>query len=80
MVWDEAEEFKPERFLHSSIEFKGHHFELIPFGAGRRSCPGAQFSLAVLQLALANLMLMFDFELPARERAEELDIVKLLGQ
>ncbi|XP_052198629.1 cytochrome P450 736A117-like isoform X3 [Diospyros lotus] len=79
LVWDEPEEFKPERFLHSSIELRGHHFELIPFGAGRRSCPGAQFSLAVLQLALANLMLIFDFALPARERAEELDMSEIAG-
>ncbi|XP_052172526.1 cytochrome P450 736A117-like isoform X2 [Diospyros lotus] len=79
LVWDEPEEFKPERFLHSSIELKGHHFELIPFGAGRRSCPGAQFSLAALQLALANLMLMFDFALPGGERAEELDMSEIAG-
>ncbi|XP_052172524.1 cytochrome P450 736A117-like [Diospyros lotus] len=78
LVWDEPEDFKPERFLHSSVEFKGHHFELIPFGAGRRSCPGAQFSLAVLQLALANLMLMFDFALPARG-VEELDMSEAAG-
>ncbi|KAG5524868.1 hypothetical protein RHGRI_031514 [Rhododendron griersonianum] len=62
--WDEPEEFRPERFLNSSVDFRGHDFELIPFGAGRRGCPGIQFAAVVNELAFANLVHKFDFAVP----------------
>ncbi|KAG5522984.1 hypothetical protein RHGRI_034955 [Rhododendron griersonianum] len=70
--WDEPEEFRPERFLNGrSIDFRGHDFELIPFGAGRRGCPGIQFAAVVDELAVANLVHKFDFALP---NGVELDV------
>ncbi|KAI9113197.1 hypothetical protein K1719_015722 [Acacia pycnantha] len=62
-VWSEALEFKPERFLmrrHEGVDVKGQHFELIPFGAGRRVCPGIMFGLQMTHLALAGLLQAFD--------------------
>ncbi|KAG5523008.1 hypothetical protein RHGRI_034976 [Rhododendron griersonianum] len=63
--WDEPEKFRPERFLNGcSIDFKGHDFELIPFGAGRRGCPGIQFAVVIIELVVANLVHKFDFAQP----------------
>ncbi|KAF5796171.1 putative cytochrome P450 [Helianthus annuus] len=59
--WEAPEEFRPERFLNNPpIDYKGFHFELIPFGAGRRGCPGIQFAMIINQLVLANLVYKFD--------------------
>ncbi|PSS07726.1 Cytochrome P450 71A4 like, partial [Actinidia chinensis var. chinensis] len=78
-IWDEPEEFRPERFLNSSVDFKGHDFQLIPFGAGRRGCPGISFATATSELVLANLMCKFDWALPGGARAEDLDMTETIG-
>ncbi|KAL2241249.1 UNVERIFIED_CONTAM: cytochrome [Sesamum indicum] len=62
-VWgDDALEFRPERFLSrdKNVDVKGHDFELIPFGAGRRICPGVTIGLQMLHLVLANLLHAFE--------------------
>ncbi|XP_058193836.1 cytochrome P450 736A117-like [Rhododendron vialii] len=74
--WDEPEEFRPERFLNRPIDFRGQDFELIPFGAGRRGCPGIQFAAAVNELVVANLVHKFDFALPD---GVELDVSEVAG-
>nr|GLL36134.1 cytochrome P450 71A3-like [Ipomoea trifida] len=61
IVWENPEKFKPERFLYSNVDYKGMHFELIPFGAGRRGCPGVAFTANMIELALARLVHEFDF-------------------
>ncbi|KAI3515365.1 hypothetical protein L1887_14245 [Cichorium endivia] len=74
--WEEPDEFWPERFLDSPIDYKGLHFEFIPFGAGRRKCPGIQFAMAINELVLANLVYKFDFALPG---GEDLDMSETTG-
>ncbi|KVI06270.1 cytochrome P450 [Cynara cardunculus var. scolymus] len=73
-VWDEPDEFRPERFLDCSIDFKGFDFNLIPFGAGRRGCPGITFAMTTNENILANLLHKFDWELPNGGKAEDLDM------
>ncbi|KAK3231503.1 hypothetical protein Dsin_003384 [Dipteronia sinensis] len=65
-VWTNPSAFQPERFLtsHPHVDVRGQQFELIPFGSGRRSCPGASFALQVLHLTLARLLHGFDISTP----------------
>ncbi|CAI9117420.1 OLC1v1018813C1 [Oldenlandia corymbosa var. corymbosa] len=77
--WDNPEEFNPERFLDSGVDFRGQNFELLPFGAGRRSCPGINFAVPLVELALANLLLVFDWVTPEGIVAEDLDMEEGLG-
>ncbi|KAL3820533.1 hypothetical protein ACJIZ3_006438 [Penstemon smallii] len=78
--WDEPEKFKPERFLiNSSIDFMGLDFELVPFGAGRRRCPGIASSMANVELVLANLLQKFEWGLPQGIKPEDLDTTENPG-
>ncbi|PIN09971.1 Cytochrome P450 CYP2 subfamily [Handroanthus impetiginosus] len=65
-------EFIPERFLetHKNLDVKGSNFEFIPFGAGRRICPGLNFGQEMLHLALASLLQSFEFSTVADERVD----------
>lgn len=77
--WDQPLEFKPERFIKSSIDFKGHDFELIPFGAGRRGCPGVTFAVTIIEMVSANLVHQFDWSLPGGAAGEDLDMSETAG-
>lgn len=73
-LWDEPEKFKPDRFLGSSIDFKGVDFELIPFGAGRRGCPATAYAMAAIELLLANLVQKFDWKLGDGVKGKDLNM------
>ena len=79
LLWEKPEEFQPERFLNSDIDFRGFNFELIPFGAGRRVCPGINFAISVNELALAKLVNKFNFALPDGMKPEDLDMTEASG-
>ncbi|KAL0539047.1 hypothetical protein IC582_023222 [Cucumis melo] len=77
--WKNPQEFCPERFMESDIDYKGQNFELIPFGAGRRICPGVNMGMAMVELALANMLLCFDWKLPNGMKEEDLDMEEDFG-
>jgi len=66
-IWEEPLEFKPERFLttHKDVDVRGQDFELIPFGSGRRICPGVSFALQVVHLGLASFLHAFEVSTPS---------------
>lgn len=78
-VWDEPEEFRPERFEGKDIDVKGHDFELLPFGAGRRMCPGYPLGLKVIQASLANLLHGFKWRLPEGMSVQDLNMEEIFG-
>ncbi|KAK3425443.1 hypothetical protein EUGRSUZ_F02405 [Eucalyptus grandis] len=64
LVWPAPLEFRPERFLttHKDLGVWGQNFEYLPFGSGRRMCPGVSFALQVLHIVLATLLHSFEIE------------------
>ncbi|KAL5225285.1 hypothetical protein ABZP36_011924 [Zizania latifolia] len=77
------EEFRPERFddgeAVSAVDFRGADFELLPFGAGRRMCPGMAFGLANVEFALASLLFHFDWGAPGVADPAEFDMTEAFG-
>ncbi|CAO2034097.1 unnamed protein product [Urochloa humidicola] len=67
--WERADEFVPERFMEGSstadVDYNGNDFLFLPFGSGRRMCPGMNFAVSTMEIMLANLMYHFDWKLPA---------------
>ncbi|TKW33359.1 hypothetical protein SEVIR_2G229100v4 [Setaria viridis] len=78
-LWDAPEEFMPERFLGSKLDVKGQDYELLPFGSGRRMCPGYSLGLKVIQVSLANLLHGFSWSLPDGLTKEELSMEEIFG-
>lgn len=78
--WEDPEAFKPSRFLAEGVpDYKGSNFEFIPFGSGRRSCPGMQLGLYALEVAVAHLLHCFTWELPDGMKPSELDTEDVFG-
>ncbi|KAK6136312.1 hypothetical protein DH2020_029933 [Rehmannia glutinosa] len=77
--WNDAESFKPERFLEKSVDFNASSLEYIPFGAGRRICPGTIYGPTIVELELAMLLYHFDWILPDGMKPEDVKMTELFG-
>ncbi|XP_049370018.1 geraniol 8-hydroxylase-like [Solanum verrucosum] len=77
--WDEPLVFKPERFWGSDLDMRGQDFDLIPFGAGRRICPGFPLALRIVPVILGSLLNSFNWKLEADIGPEDLDMEEKFG-
>eukprot|EP01018_Ginkgo_biloba_P018951 Gb_14581 [translate_table: standard] len=80
-IWREPLEFLPDRFIETcdEMDYKGHNFDLIPFGAGRRICVGLPLANRMLHLVSASLIHSFDWCLPDGQKSDEIDMTEKLG-
>lgn len=78
-VWKNPEEFRPERFLEEDIDMKGHDLRLLPFGAGRRVCPGAQLGINLVTSMLGHLLHHFEWTVGPEKKKEEIDMSESPG-
>uniref|UniRef100_A0A2C9WJU9 Uncharacterized protein n=1 Tax=Manihot esculenta TaxID=3983 RepID=A0A2C9WJU9_MANES len=78
-IWEDPLVFKPERFLNSSLDFKGNDFEYIPFSSGRRICPGLPMAAKHVPLLVACLVQFFDWSLPDGEDPDNVDMNEKYG-
>ncbi|KAL8041530.1 hypothetical protein ABFX02_10G170900 [Erythranthe guttata] len=61
--WENALEFIPDRFINSSVpDLRGQHYHFLPFGSGRRGCPGISLALQVVQTTLAAMIQCFEWK------------------
>ncbi|CAN7081333.1 unnamed protein product [Brassica oleracea var. botrytis] len=76
----DAEEFKPERHLNSSLDFQGQDYKFIPFGSGRRLCPAIRLALVLVEVTVANLVKRFDWRVQVGPHGvDKLDLAEAAG-
>jgi len=78
-TWPEPEKFMPERFLGKTVDLRGGDFDLIPFGGGRRICPGMPLAIRMVHLLLASLLNQFTWRLPAEVERDGVDMAENFG-
>ncbi|KAL0428976.1 UNVERIFIED_CONTAM: cytochrome [Sesamum radiatum] len=71
--------FMPERFLETEMDVHGQHFELLPFGGGRRICVGLPLAYRMVHLMLATLISSFGWKLEEGLKPEEVDMDERFG-
>lgn len=63
--WDSPLEFSPDRFNDTKLTIQGSDFQYIPFGYGKRQCPGLNLAFTTVQYALAMCLQCIRWETPA---------------
>ncbi|KAF5180412.1 Cytochrome p450 [Thalictrum thalictroides] len=77
--WEDPLVFNPSRFLGSNLSYMGNNFEYIPFGSGKRMCPGLPLATRTVPLIVASLVHSFEWYLPDDTSPHELDMEEKLG-
>ncbi|KAJ3682615.1 hypothetical protein LUZ60_015188 [Juncus effusus] len=78
-TWEDPFKFNPMRFLEREVDFRGRDFELIPFGAGRRICPGLPLAYRMVHLMLGSMLHRFEWKLPEETMTKGHDMSEKFG-
>ncbi|XP_024537726.1 cytochrome P450 71A1 [Selaginella moellendorffii] len=79
-TWVDPLKFDPNRFIDKKNDGCGHDFgDYLPFGAGRRGCPGMHLALTVVSVTLASLLYGFNWKMPDGMSFEHLDMSEGAG-
>ncbi|KFK28658.1 hypothetical protein AALP_AA7G028400 [Arabis alpina] len=80
-IWGlDADEFRPERHLEANLDFNGTDSKFLPFGAGRRLCPGIGFAMVMAKLILANVVKRFNYRVEVGPTGDDMpDLVEASG-
>jgi len=78
-IWKNPDMFMPERFLECDIKYMGSNFELIPFGAGKRICPGLPLAHRTMHLIIASLLRKFEWRLADGLKPEDMNMKEQFG-
>ncbi|XP_059295871.1 cytochrome P450 98A2-like [Lycium ferocissimum] len=78
-IWKDPLQFWPERFMKEDVDMKGHDYRLLPFGSGRRTCPGTNLAINLVTSMLAHLLHHFVWSLPSGVEVEDVDMMESPG-
>lgn len=83
-IWEDPNEFHPERFLKEKDNQSSDHdcqndakrveFDFVPFGAGRRGCPGTTLAFSLMNAAVAAMVQCFDWKIGEDGKGEKVDM------
>lgn len=76
---ENVEEFIPERFVDKDVDYKGLDYGFLPFGSGRRICPGMYLGLVYVKQVVAQLVHSFDWELPNGMSVNDISLDERFG-
>ncbi|WMV17189.1 hypothetical protein MTR67_010574 [Solanum verrucosum] len=78
-LWEDPLVFNPDRFKDSKLDVRGQDFELIPFGAGRRICPGLPLAIRMIPIMLGTLLNTFNWKIEGDIAPKDLDMQEKFG-
>lgn len=81
LYWEDPLRFNPDRFFKTGggIEAKGTHAQLMPFGTGRRICPGMYMTYATVNSTLARMLHCFDWSMESKNGDSQIDMRERSG-
>ncbi|KAJ7571438.1 hypothetical protein O6H91_01G163300 [Diphasiastrum complanatum] len=74
--WNRPLEFRPDRFLEKHVDLFDPEYRIVPFGAGRRGCPGASLGTSMVLLGLSRLIHSFEWSPPHGKSVKDIPMIQ----